>query len=75
MFKDPFKLVPAKQVAEIANTFIRNEILTANEVRQIVGFKPSDDPKADKLRNPNMPEEDAKAEGENNNKEEQLQNE
>lgn len=75
MFKDPFKLVPAKQVAEIANTFIRNEILTANEVRQIVGFKPADDPKADRLRNPNMPDEDAKAEGENNNEEEQLQNE
>lgn len=65
MFVDPFKLVPAKQVAEIANTFIRNEILTANEVRQLIGFKPSDDPKADRLRNPNMPDEEAKAQAEN----------
>ena len=70
VFNDPFKIVPAKQVAEIANTFIRNEILTANEVRQIVGYKPADDPKADKLRNPNMPDEDAKKDDKSSEEEE-----
>ena len=57
-FKDPFKLVPVNQIAEIADKFTRNEILTSNEVRQIMGFKPADDPKADKLINANMPQED-----------------
>lgn len=50
-FKDPFKLVPISQIAQIADRFTQNEILTANEVRQIVGMKPSTDPGADELRN------------------------
>ena len=53
-FRDPFKLVPINDIAEIADKFTRNEILTSNEIRQIVGFKPSDDPKADKLVNSNI---------------------
>ena len=50
-FRDPFKLVPVNNIAEIADKFTRNEIMTSNEVRQIIGMKPSDDPKADKLIN------------------------
>ena len=53
-FRDPFKLVPINNIAEIADKFTRNEILTSNEIRQIIGFKPSDDPKADQLRNSNI---------------------
>lgn len=53
-FKDPFKLVPISQIAEIADKFTRNEILTSNEVRQIIGRKPSSDPNADELRNKNL---------------------
>lgn len=53
-FRDPFKLVPVNNLAEIADKFTRNEILTSNEIRQIVGIKPSDDPKADELRNSNI---------------------
>lgn len=53
-FRDPFKLVPVNNIAEIADKFTRNEILTSNEVRQIIGMKPSDDPKADQLRNSNI---------------------
>lgn len=53
-FRDPFKLVPVGQIAEIADKFTRNEIFTANEIRQIVGKKPSKDPKADKLNNSNI---------------------
>ena len=53
-FRDPFKLAPINSIAEIADKFTRNEILTSNEVRQIIGFKPSDDPKADKLVNSNI---------------------
>lgn len=53
-FRDPFKLVPIDNIAEIADKFTRNEILTSNEVRQIIGFKPSDDPKADQLINSNI---------------------
>ena len=53
-FRDPFKLVPINNIAEIADKFTRNEILTSNEVRQIIGFKPSKDPKADELRNSNI---------------------
>lgn len=55
-FRDPFKLVPVNDVAEIADKFTRNEIMTSNEIRQIVGMKPSDDPKADELRNKNLSE-------------------
>lgn len=53
-FRDPFKLVPVSEIAKIADTFTRNEILTSNEVRQIIGMKPSDDPKADMLINSNL---------------------
>lgn len=53
-FRDPFKLVPVNNIAEIADKFTRNEILTSNEIRQIIGIKPSDDPKADKLINSNI---------------------
>ena len=53
-FRDPFKLVPVNNLAEIADKFTRNEILTSNEIRQIVGMKPSVDPKADQLINSNI---------------------
>ena len=53
-FRDPFKLIPISQIAEIADKFTRNEILSSNEIRQIVGRKPSSDPKADELRNSNI---------------------
>lgn len=53
-FRDPFKLVPINNIAQFADKFTRNEILTSNEVRQIIGFKPSADPKADELRNSNI---------------------
>lgn len=53
-FRDPFKLVPINDIAEIADKFTRNEIMTSNEIRQIVGMKPSNDPKADELRNSNI---------------------
>ena len=53
-FRDPFKLVPVNDIAEIADKFTRNEILSSNEVRQIVGLKPSDNPEADELRNKNL---------------------
>ena len=53
-FRDPFKLVPVADLAEIADKFTRNEIATSNEMRQVIGWKPSDDPKADELRNSNL---------------------
>lgn len=53
-FRDPFKLVPVNDIAEIADKFTRNEIMTSNEIRQIIGMKPSNDPKADKLINSNI---------------------
>ena len=53
-FRDPFKLVPVNNIADIADKFTRNEILTSNELRQIIGMKPSKDPKADELRNSNI---------------------
>ena len=53
-FRDPFKLVPVNNIADIADKFTRNEVLTSNEIRQIIGFKPSSDPKADELRNSNL---------------------
>lgn len=57
-YRDPFKLVPVKDLAEIADKFSRNEILSANEVRGFMGIPPSSDPKADKLINSNMPQKD-----------------
>ena len=53
-FRDPFKLVPVNDIAEIADKFTRNEIMTSNEIRQIVGMKPSKNPEADELRNKNL---------------------
>lgn len=53
-FRDPFKLVPVADLAEISDKFTRNEIATSNEIRQVIGWKPSDDPKADELRNSNL---------------------
>ena len=54
-FRDPFKYVPISQIADIGDKLARNEVLTANELRGIMGFKPSSDPKANELRNSNMP--------------------
>ena len=78
-FRDPFKLVPVNDIAEIADKFTRNEIMTSNELRQVVGMKPSDDPKADKLINSNLnqPEEIENSIDKTNNKNkegEQIQN-
>ena len=55
-FRDPFKLIPVSKIAEIADKFTRNEIMTSNEIRQIVGLRPVKDPKADELRNSNISE-------------------
>jgi len=55
--RDPFRLVPVKDLAEIADKFTRNEILSSNDMRGIIGFRPSTDPKADELRNKNIPAE------------------
>jgi hypothetical protein len=55
-YRDPFKLVPVSQVAEIADKFTRNEIMSPNEVRQVIGLKPSKDPASDELRNRNLSE-------------------
>lgn len=62
-FREPFKLVPVDNLAEIADKFTRNEILTSNEIRQIIGMKPSDDPKADELRNKNLNQNSAELSG------------
>ena len=65
-FKDPFRLVPVNNIADIADKFTRNEVMTSNEIRQVIGIKPSDDPKADMLINSNLnqsPEQLAMAQG------------
>ena len=54
-YRDPFKYVPLEQIVEMADKFTRNEIASSNEIRQVIGWKPSTDPKADELRNSNMP--------------------
>ena len=59
-FRDPFKLVPVNDIAEIADKFTRNEIVTSNEIRQVIGMKPSEDPKADQLVNSNIRQPDEK---------------
>ena len=56
-FREPFRLVPVSDLSEIADKFTRNEILTSNEFRSIIGYRPADDPRADELRNKNIPEE------------------
>lgn len=72
-FRDPFKLVPVENIAEIADKFTRNEIMTSNEIRQVVGMMPSKDPGADELRNKNL---NQSAEEINGNKQpEEIQNE
>ena len=74
-FRDPFRLVPVNDMAEIADKFTRNEIMTSNEIRQKVGLKPSSDPKADELRNTNLrlPDEQTTTKIETK-KEEEIQN-
>lgn len=57
-YRNPFGLVPVSSIAEIADKFTRNEILSSNEVRQIIGYKPVPDSKADELRNKNIPQSD-----------------
>ena len=69
-FRDPFKLVPINSIAEIADKFTRNEILTSNEIRQIIGMKPSDDPKADQLINSNITQPEDKSENSEDSEEE-----
>jgi hypothetical protein len=72
-FRDPFRLVPASEMAELADKFTRNEIMTSNEIRQVIGLKPIDDPKADQLINSNLnhtPEEIAGYEEESPDEEE-----
>lgn len=61
-FRDPFKLVPVVSIAEIADKFTRNEIVSSNEIRQVIGMKPSTDPKADELRNKNLNQAEGAAE-------------
>lgn len=61
-FRNPFNLVPVNDIAEIADKFTRNEILTSNEIRQIIGMKPSSDPKADELVNSNISQSNAEVE-------------
>lgn len=77
-FRDPFKLVLVNDIAEIADKFTRNEIMTSNEIRQIIGMKPADDPKADMLINSNLNQPEEKiagtTEGEKSNKEGEIQN-
>lgn len=70
-FRDPFKLVPINDIAEIADKFTRNEIASSNEIRAVIGMKPSKDPKADELRNKNLNQASAEVSVQN----EQLDNE
>ena len=79
-FRDPFKLVPVNDIAEIADKFTRNEIMTSNEIRQVIGMQPSNDPKADQLVNSNISQPTDSSESDNEqikeNKEgEEIQNE
>ena len=71
-FRDPFRLVPINNIAEIADKFTRNEIMTANEIRQVIGMKPSSDPKADRLENSNISRPENPSE--TTKKEEEIQN-
>lgn len=63
MFREPFKLVPVANLADIADKFTRNEILSSNEVRSLIGFKPVDDSRADELRNKNINQSNAESQG------------
>lgn len=71
-FRDPFKLVPVNSIAEIADKFTRNEIMTSNEIRQAIGMRPSSDPKADRLMNSNISQPTEKVEEQQ--KQEEIQN-
>lgn len=72
-YRDPFKLVPVDSIAEIADKFTRNEIMTSNEIRQVIGMRPSSDPKADELVNSNISQPAERIE-EQNQQEEEIQN-
>ena len=74
-FRDPFRLVPVADLAEISDKFTRNEIASSNEIRQVIGWKPSSDPKADELRNKNLsqPNEDQPVDQSGNPKSEDSQ--
>lgn len=71
--RDPFKLVPVEDLAEIADKFTRNEILSPNEIRAIIGLRPNSDPKSDELRNRNLNEQAPIGTGENNGSDAKLQ--
>ena len=71
-FRDPFRLVPVNGIADMADKFTRNEILTSNEFRQIIGRKPSSDPAADELRNKNISQSADEIAAQNGNKEEKT---
>lgn len=75
-FKDPFSLVPITEIAEMADKFTRNEIMSSNEFRSKIGLKPSSDPDADKLKNKNIshPEDENRADDKTSNEEEENQN-
>lgn len=73
-FRDPFKLVPVSEIAEIADTMTRNEIMTSNEIRQKIGMTPSKDPNADKLRNSNLSAPKEESTEQNISKEDKVQN-
>ena len=72
-YRDPFKLVPVDSIAEIADKFTRNEIMTSNEIRQVIGMHPSSDPKADQLINSNISQPTDKVD-EQSKQEEEIQN-
>lgn len=74
-FRDPFKLVPVAELATIADTFTRNEIMTSNEIRQIIGMKPSKDPSADELRNKNLSAPTGETSGKSNEVTEEIKEE
>lgn len=67
-YRDPFKLVPVEKLAEMVDKLTRNEILTSNEVRQLIGYMPVDDPNADELRNKNLTDPNAKIKAKEDNK-------
>ena len=73
-FRDPFKLVPVSEIAEIADKMTRNEIMTSNEIRQKIGMTPSKDPNADKLRNSNLSAPKEESTEQNKPKEDEVQN-
>lgn len=73
-FRDPFKLVPVSEIAEIADKMTRNEIMTSNEIRQKIGMTPSKDPKADELRNSNLSAPKEESTKTSTQKEDEVQN-